>query len=42
MLTTILDALGIALIAAFAWFIWPPAPLAVVGIGALVASWRRS
>lgn len=40
MLTTTLDLLGLALLAAFAWFVWPPATLAVLGLGALVISWR--
>lgn len=40
MLTTLLDLLGLLLLAAFAWFVWPPATLAVLGIGALLASWR--
>lgn len=38
MLTTLLDLLGVAALAAFAWFIWPPAALLVVGLAALVAS----
>jgi hypothetical protein len=36
--STILDLLGIALLAACAWFVWAPLPLAVVGVAALVAS----
>jgi hypothetical protein len=40
MLTTALDLLGIALIAAFGWFIWPPLVLAIVGVGVLAASWQ--
>lgn len=42
MVTTILDVLGAALLAAFAWFVWEPAPLAVLGSAALLISWRRS
>lgn len=40
MLTTLLDLLGLALIAAFAFFVWPPLTLAVVGVGVLAASWQ--
>lgn len=42
MLTTLLDLLGVTLIAAFAWFIWPPLPLIVVGLAVLVASRKAS
>lgn len=42
MLSTLLDLLGLVLIAAFAGFIWPPAALGVVGVGVLVISWRAS
>lgn len=42
MLTTLLDILGLALLATFAWFVWEPLPLAVAGAGVLVASWRAS
>lgn len=38
MFTTLLDLLGVACLAAFAWFLWPPAALAVVGVLALLAS----
>lgn len=38
MLTTLLDLLGIVLLAAFAWFIWPPLVLLVVGVFALLSS----
>lgn len=38
MLTTLLDLLGVALIACFAWFVWEPAPLLVVGAASLIAS----
>ena len=37
---TFLDILGAAALAAFAWFIWPPAALLVLGLAALAASWR--
>lgn len=40
MLTTVLDLAGVALLAAFSWFIWPPAPLLVVGVALLLVSWR--
>jgi hypothetical protein len=41
-LTTLLDLLAVACLAAFAWFVWEPLPLAVVGLAALAVSWRRS
>lgn len=41
-MTTVLDILGIVCVAAFAYFIWPPAALGVVGVAALLASWRAS
>lgn len=42
MLTTLLDLLAAAALAAFAWFIWPPAVLLVLGMAALLASWRAT
>lgn len=42
MLTTLLDVLGVVCIAAFAFFVWPPAALGVVGAAALLMSWRAS
>lgn len=39
MLTTLLELLGIVLVAVFAWFVWPPLPLLVVGVALLVAAW---
>lgn len=42
MLTTALDLLGVVCLAAFAWFVWEPAPLLVVGAFALAASWKAS
>lgn len=42
MLTTVLDLLGVSLLAVFAWFVWPPLALAVLGSAALVASWRAA
>jgi hypothetical protein len=41
-LTTLLDLLGVALLAAFVWFVWPPLVLAVAGLAALVMSWRSA
>lgn len=38
MLTTILDVLGLLLVAAFAFFVWPPLSLLVVGAALLLAS----
>lgn len=37
-----LDLLGLALVASFAWFVWPPLPLLVLGFAVLWVSWRRS
>ncbi|NYD44010.1 hypothetical protein [Nocardioides panaciterrulae] len=42
MLTTALDLLGVACLAGFAWFVWPPAALLVVGAVALLVSWRST
>lgn len=42
MLTTALDLLGVACLAAFAWFVWEPLPIVVVGLASLAASWRAS
>jgi hypothetical protein len=41
-LTLALDLLGVLCLATFAWFVWAPLPLAVVGVLALYVSWRRS
>jgi hypothetical protein len=41
-LTTLLDLLGLALIAGFSFFLWPYLPLLVVGVAALYISRRRS
>ena len=38
-LTTVLDLFGVVCLAAFAWFVWPPAALLVVAVAALFASW---
>ena len=37
--TTVLDLIGVVCLAVFAWFIWPPAALLPVAVGALYASW---
>lgn len=42
MLSTLLDLLGLCLVAAFSWFVWEPLPLAVVGVGLLAASFQAS
>ena len=42
MLTTLLDILGVAALATFAWFIWPPAVLLVLGLAALAVSHRQA
>jgi hypothetical protein len=42
MMSTALDLLGMALLAAFAYFLWPPAALLVLGVACLLISWRRS
>jgi hypothetical protein len=41
-LTTLLDLLGVALLATFAWFVWAPLPLCVVGVAILAASWLKA
>ena len=38
MFSTLLDLLGATALAVFAWFVWPPAALLVVGLAALLAS----
>lgn len=40
MLTTLLDIAGALLLALFAFFVWPPAALLVLGASALLVSWR--
>ena len=42
MKTTILDLFGVASLAGFAWFLWPPLVLLVVGSAALIVSWRAT
>ncbi|MEY3734092.1 MAG: hypothetical protein RL347_1451 [Actinomycetota bacterium] len=41
-MTTVLDVVGIFCLAAFAWFVWPPACLIVFGAALLLISWQRS
>jgi hypothetical protein len=40
--TDVLDLLGVASLAVFAYLVWAPLPLLVVGAAALFASWRAS
>ena len=42
MISTYLDILGVFLIALFAFAVWPPLCLLVVGVAALLISWQRS
>lgn len=39
MKSTILDLLGVACLALFAFSVWPPACLLVVGVAALAMAW---
>lgn len=41
-MTVALDLLGVALIAAFAFLVWWPACLLVLGVAALLISWRTT
>lgn len=41
-MTTYLDAVGVTLLGAFAFGIWPPLLLLVVAVAALLASWQMS
>lgn len=41
-MTTYLDLLGVCCLALFAFAIWPPACLLVMGAAALLFSWRAS
>jgi hypothetical protein len=40
--TTALDVMGVLSLAAFAWFVWPPAFLLVLGVALLLFSWSKS
>ena len=37
--TTLLDLFGVGCLAAFFWFVWPPAALLPLAAAALFASW---
>jgi hypothetical protein len=39
-LTTLLELFGICALAAFGWFVWPPACLLVLGVAAIALAWR--
>lgn len=41
-MTTYLDAVGVTLLALFAFAVWPPLALAVVAAAALLISWAQS
>jgi hypothetical protein len=41
-MTIALDLVGVGSLAAFAFFVWPPACLLVIGVAALLISWRAS
>lgn len=41
-ITDLLDVLGVLAVAAFSFFIWYPAPLLVIGVALLVASFVRT
>lgn len=41
-MTTALDVLAVACLGVLAWFVWPPLPLGVVGVAALLASRQMS
>lgn len=38
-MTTYLDLLGVVSLALFAFAMWPPAILLVIGVAALIVSW---
>ncbi|HEY9494721.1 MAG TPA: hypothetical protein VIR15_07710 [Intrasporangium sp.] len=40
-MSIVLELLGLLLVAAFAWFVWQPLPLLVVGAALLAASYVR-
>ena len=40
MISTYLDVLGVFLLALFAFSVWPPACLLVMGVAALLISWK--
>lgn len=41
-MTTYLDLLGVMCLALFAFSVWPPACLLVIGVAALLISWLAS
>lgn len=41
-MTTVLDILGVACVAAFVFFVWPPLVLLVVAAAVFLTSWRRA
>jgi hypothetical protein len=41
-MSTVLDLLGVVCLAVFAFFVWEPAALLVIGVAALLISWRVS
>ena len=40
--TTVLDLIGVVLLAFAAWCVWPPAAAAVLGAACLVSSWQQA
>lgn len=42
MTTTVAEIVGAACLAGFAFAVWPPACLLVVGVALLLAAWRAS
>lgn len=40
--TDVLDIVGLGLLSGFAFIVWAPLPLLVVGLAALFASWRST
>lgn len=42
MLTTLLGVAGAAALAGFAWFVWPPLVLLVIGLALLIAAHEAS
>jgi uncharacterized membrane protein len=41
-MTDVLDLLGVSLLALFAFAVYPPSCLLVLGVAALLISWRRT
>lgn len=40
--TDMLDIVGVAMIATFAGLVWPPLCLLVIGVAALLVSWKAA